>query len=150
MLDSNELFKKWTKSVFFLAISFSFWIFLGEMINYLYSTSNYFEKLSFKEYFLTKMLIPTIFNFLVIIIGYNISKMKKISLSKKAVIPIVSITLISFCFMFYHHDSPLSILSLAIPIILSILYSDSNLAKRTAIICGIISFFITLLKYQKV
>lgn len=145
MLDSNELFKKWTKSVFFLAISFTIWIILGELLNYRYSNSNYIEEMTLKNYFLSKMLIPIIINSLVIIISYGITKIKKISIAKKAVIPIITISLISFCFMFFHHDSPLSILSLAIPIILSILYSDSRLAKTTAIMCGIISFLITII-----
>lgn len=145
MLDSNELLKKWTKSVFFLAISFTIWIILGELLNYRYSNLNYIEEMTLKKYFLSKMLIPIIINSLVIIISYGITKIKKISIAKKAAIPIVTISLISFCFMFFHHDSSLSILSLAIPIILSILYSDSRLAKTTAIICGIMSFLITLI-----
>ena len=36
MLDSNELFKKWTKSVMMLAIIFTFLIFFGEIVSSIY------------------------------------------------------------------------------------------------------------------
>jgi len=150
MLDSNELYKKWIKSIFFLAVSFVFFIIVGELLNYKYSSTNYYEDMAFKNYFIAKILTPALFNSIVIIVGYNISKIKKIPIAKKGVIPIIVITLISFCFIYFHNSSSLCIMSLAIPIILSILYSDNKLAKQTAIICGIVSFAITsfLLNYN--
>lgn len=139
MLDSNELFKKWTKSVMMLAIIFTFLIFFGEIVSSIYLKISSGNEINLKIFYFTAI------NILILYIGYKIIHMKKISIEKRSIVPLIVIILVSVNYIIFHYNLPVCILSLALPILLSILYSDSKSTKIMALISGSITVIISII-----
>ncbi len=147
MLDNNILYKKWTCSIMTIATAYIVIMFLGEVLSvlYLYNT-NLFSSDTFM-YILEKVSIPTLINIILLCLSTILLKSKRISDIKKSVVPLGLITGISFNFIYFHHVTPVCIVSLNLPILLSILYSDSKLTSLTSIVCGVCTLIITMLLF---
>ena len=123
----------------FLSLTFAILILLGEIMSLVYLYKFSLLNMELNKYIIIKIVVPSIINFVVLILGYFLVKMKKLPIVQKGIIPLCVITIISINFIIFHHQSPICILALILPILLSVLYSDSELTKKTALICCLIS-----------
>ncbi len=147
MLDTNILFKKWTKSIMIIAIVYIIIMFLGEILSLLYLYHSNLFSLDAILYMMQKIILPSSINVILLGGSFFLLKAKKVSDVKKSLIPLFLVTLISFNFIFFHHASPVCVVSLILPILLSILYSDSRLTSVTSVLCGVCSFIITVILF---
>lgn len=144
-MTTDAVYKKWTSSVITLCMIFVFIIFSGEVLSYFYTYNENLTSFLALEYLKTRVLLPTGINITLITISYVLFEIKKISKNVKSVIPLCLFLCLSCSFVYFHHKSPISLISFAIPIILSIQYSDKKLTKIISYICVLVSILITSL-----
>lgn len=143
MLDTNIIIKKWTRSIMAIAIVYIIIMFFGEILSLLYLYNGNLFSFESLEYAFKDIISPSSINVMLFFISTVLLKEKRIADVKKSLIPLILVALVSFNFIFFHHASPVCIVSLGLPILLSILYSDSRLTNVTSILCGILSLIVT-------
>lgn len=138
MIDINELQKKWTKCMLYLSIALVIVFFTGEILLY-----SLLAPINIIKTSLVKIIIHQSINILFVLITYLILKSKKLSDYRKALIPLVTIFLISMNFVFNHYYYPSAIIALAIPVLLSILYTEPKLTHIMIAICTLLTIVVS-------
>lgn len=142
MSETNELLRKWTKSVMSLSLVFITMIIIGQTISVIYLYINHLLNISLSKKILYKILIPAFINIIVFIIGSLLLKRKSFTIDQKGIIPLIVVGIISLVFIITNYNVPTCILSLLLPILLSILNLDVNKTNKTAIPCCIVTLLI--------
>ena len=125
MLEINDIIKKWTKSMMYLSLALAIIFFVGEVLLYIL-----LGPIVTMRSTLLKVTLKNAVNFVLIFIGYILVKNKKMSDYVKSGIPLALDFMICFNFVFNHYNYPTCIIALAIPVLLSILYTDEKLTFR--------------------
>ena len=143
MLENEKLNKQWAKSIMRFIILFVLIIFLGEVLTAVYKFSNNLVEQSPTYYVMYSVVLPTALNFYYITVAFHLLSIKKINNRIKSLIPIVAMFVICISFLAFHHRSPVSIVCLLLPIVLTIQYSDTKTTKDVAIICSFVSILVS-------
>lgn len=145
MSEEDKINTLWTKSIMkFISIFISI-IFVGEIILCIYYFKNNLINMSPLLYTMKNIVLPTSINLYIMCVSFHIIGVKKNINKTKTIVPIISMLLICLNFMIFHHKSPVCIISLLLPIILTINYTDSKATSRITLLCAFLSVLITLM-----
>lgn len=143
MLENERLNKQWARSIMRFVIIFVSIIFLGEVLTAVYKFSNNLVDESTFYYVMHSIVLPTALNFYFIVIAFSLLSIKKINNKFKSMVPIFAMFVICINFLAFHHKSPVSIVCLLLPTVLSIQYSDTKTTKDVALICSFFSILVS-------
>lgn len=149
MTEENKIYQKWTQYTMLLAAVLCVLIFIGEFIACLYMYFQASDAFNVNNFLIQKMFGPSLYNFIVLIIGYIFMQSSAFDDKKKRFIPIITIAIIDCGFMAFHSKFPVCIMSLMYPILLSVVYTDRKMTKVVVtidvliIICSMILMLYT-------
>lgn len=147
MFETNELLKKYSKSVMVLSGIFIILILVGEFLSVHYMNYSGILEISFMEKMKRKLIVPGILYISIFIIGIILLKQKKLTIVQKSIVPVVVVSLISIIFLINNNRNSLCILSLILPIILAVLNAESEVevTKRNSFVCIVITSLVTII-----
>lgn len=145
MSEDDKINTLWTKSIMKFISIFITIILLGEFLICIYSFKSNLVDVSPLLFIMRNIVIPSSINIYIMCLSFHVLGMKKTNNKTKTMVPIFSMLLICINFMIFHHKSPVCIISLLLPIILTINYSDPKATSRISFICGFCSIIITII-----
>ncbi len=145
MFETNELLKKYSKSVMKLALVLIALILVGELISVFYMNHSGLLEISLMEKLKRKFFVPGAIYLSVYIIGAILLKQKKLTITEKSIVPVAVVTILSIVFIVNNNRNSLCVLALILPIILAVLNAETEveITKRNSAVCIIISTLIT-------
>lgn len=144
MFETNELLKKYSKSVMKLAAALIVLILVGEIIAVFYMNHSGLLEITLMEKLKRKFFVPGAIYITVYIIGLILLKQKKLTITQKSIVPVAVVTILSIVFLVNNNKNSLCLLALILPIILAVLNAETEveITKRNSIVCIIISSLI--------
>lgn len=147
MFETNELLKKYSKSVMKLALVFISLILVGEIIAVFYMNHSGLLEISIMEKLKRKFFVPGAIYLTIYIIGLILLKQKKLTITQKSIVPVAVVTLLCIVFIVNNNKNSLCIIALILPIILAVLNAETEveITKRNSAFCIIISTIISII-----
>jgi len=151
MFETNELLKKYSKSVMTLAGIFIILIIVGEFLSVYYMNYSGLLEISLMEKMKRKIFVPGIIYLSIFIIGIVLLKQKKLTIVQKSIVPVVVVSLLTIVFLVNNNKNSLCILSLILPIILAVLNAETEVevTRRNSFVCIMITSLITAILFFK-
>ena len=145
MFETNELLKRYSKSVMRLSIIFIMLILIGEVIAVFYMNHSGLLEITLMEKLKRKFFVPGALYISIYIIGIILLKQKKLTIEQKSIVPIAVVTLLTIVFIVNNNKNSLCVLALILPIILAVLNAETEveITRRNSIVCIILSAIIT-------
>ena len=147
MFETNELLKRYSKSVMRLSIIFIILILIGEVIAVFYMDHSGLLEITLMEKLKRKFFVPGAIYIAIYIIGIIFFKQKKLTIEQKSIVPIAVVTLLTIVFIVNNNKNSLCVLALILPIILAVLNAETEveITRRNSIVCIILSAIITII-----